>query len=100
MPHLFTHRRRLLGLFNEEHDQTSQAVWEKTNAILYNVGGVSFVVGSIFFFPVLGDYEDVGAWIFFAGSVLYLVVTWPRSFATGSPKRRKTLVMSSRRLRP
>lgn len=75
MPHLFTHRRRLLGLFNEEHDQASQAVWEKTNAILYNVGGVSFVVGSIFFFPVLGDYEDVGAWIFFAGSLLYLVVT-------------------------
>ena len=75
MPHLFTNRRRLLGLFNEERDGASQLVWERTNAILYNVGGVSFVVGSIFFFPVLGDYEDLGAWIFFAGSILYLVVT-------------------------
>jgi hypothetical protein len=75
MPHLFTHRRRLLGLFNDEQDGTSQLVWEKINAILYNVGGVSFVVGSIFFFPVFGDYEDVGAWTFFAGSVLYFIVT-------------------------
>ena len=75
MPHLFSNRQRLLGLFNDEQDGASQLAWEKINAILYNVGGVSFVVGSIFFFPVLGDYEDLGAWTFFAGSVLYFVVT-------------------------
>ena len=75
MPHLFTNRRRLFGLLNEEGDRRGHFVWENVNAILYKVGGVSFIVGSVFFFPGFGAYEDVGAWIFFAGSLLYLIVT-------------------------
>ncbi len=75
MPHLFTNRRRLLGLLNEEDDLRGHFVWETVNAILYKIGGVSFIVGSVFFFPSFGAYEDVGAWIFFAGSLLYLIVT-------------------------
>lgn len=75
MPHLFTNRERLLGLLSEEGDLRGHFVWETVNAVLYKVGGVSFIVGSIFFFPRFGAYEDVGAWIFFAGSLLYFVVT-------------------------
>lgn len=75
MPHLFTNRRRLLGLLHEEDDLRGHFVWETVNAILYKVGGASFIVGSVFFFPSFGTYEDVGAWIFFAGSLLYLIVT-------------------------
>jgi hypothetical protein len=75
MPHLFTNRQRLLGLLNEEGDLRGHFVWETVNAILYKVGGVSFIFGSIFFFPDFGAYEDVGAWIFFTGSLLYLIVT-------------------------
>ena len=75
IPHLFTNRQRLLGLLNEEGDLHGHFAWETVNAILYKVGGVSFIVGSIFFFPSFGAYEDVGAWIFFAGSLLYLIVT-------------------------
>lgn len=75
MPHLFTNRRRLLGLLNEEGDLHGHFMWETVNAVLYKIGGVSFILGSFFFFPSLGAYEDVGAWIFFAGSLLYLIVT-------------------------
>ncbi len=75
MPHLFTNRRRLLGLLNKEGDLRGHFVWETVNAVLYKIGGVSFIIGSVFFFPSFSAYEDVGAWIFFAGSLLYLVVT-------------------------
>ena len=75
MPHLFTNRERLLGLLSEEGDLRGHFVWETVNAVLYKAGGVSFIIGSIFFFPRFSAYEDVGAWIFFAGSLLYLVVT-------------------------
>jgi hypothetical protein len=34
-----------------------------------------FVVGSVFFFPALSRYEDLGAWLFVLGSLLYLLVS-------------------------
>ena len=34
-----------------------------------------FIIGSILFFPAFESYADVGAWTFFAGSLIYLLVT-------------------------
>jgi len=75
MPHLISNRPRLLQLVGERKDLGSQFRWETLNAILYKIGGLSFVVGSIFFFPALAPLIDVGAWTFFGGSILYLIVT-------------------------
>jgi hypothetical protein len=49
--------------------------WETINAIVYKIGGVIFVIGSILFFPSMSAYADTGAWVFFWGSILYLIVT-------------------------
>lgn len=75
MPHLISDRPRLLSLFKDADNYASQARWENTQAFLYKVGGLAFVVGSIFFFPALEAYMNVGAWIFFGGSILYLIVS-------------------------
>ena len=34
-----------------------------------------FIIGGILFFPAFESYADVGAWMFFAGSLIYLLVT-------------------------
>jgi hypothetical protein len=49
--------------------------WETINAVLYKLGGLLFVIGSVFFFPYYEAYADLGAWFFFFGSLFYLVVT-------------------------
>lgn len=74
MPHLFVNRPRLLGLTRRAADVKGQFRWETFNAVLYKIGGVIFIGGSILFFPRFEAYEDLGAWLFFAGSLLYLVV--------------------------
>ena len=53
MPHLFTNRRRLLGLVHEEGDHRGHIVWEAVNACLYKLGGVSFIVGQCVFLSKL-----------------------------------------------
>jgi len=75
MPHMFTSRPRLHDLTKGRQDLRSQFRWETINAVLYKIGGLMFIVGSIFFFPRYEAYADLGAWVFFAGSLLYLVVT-------------------------
>jgi YrhK-like protein len=75
MPHMFTSRPRLHDLTKGHQDLRSQFRWETINAIFYKIGGVLFIVGSIFFFPRYEAYADLGAWIFFVGSLFYLVVT-------------------------
>ena len=75
MPHLIANRPRLLALVAEEDDLRTQFLWESVNAIVYSLGGAIFVVGSILFFPQFGSFADLGAWLFFAGSLLYLVVS-------------------------
>lgn len=75
MPHLIANRPRILNLTKGENDLPAQLRWETINAILYKIGGLSFVIGSIFFFPALDRFSDTGAWIFFGGSILYLIVT-------------------------
>lgn len=75
MPHMFTNRPRLHDLTKGRQDLRSQFHWETINAVLYKIGGILFIIGSIFFFPRYEAYADLGAWFFFAGSLLYLVVT-------------------------
>lgn len=75
MPHLFTNRPRLYDLTRSQDAVKAQFRWETINAMLYKLGGLVFIAGSIFFFPKLDAYADIGAWTFFAGSLLYLVVT-------------------------
>jgi len=74
MPHLFANRPRLLHLA-EDGDPGMRFRWETANAFLYKLGGLTFVAGSVLFFPRFSAYEDAGAWLFFAGSLIYLVVT-------------------------
>lgn len=75
MPHLFTSRPRQYRLFNQQAFGSNQYKLELANGILYIVGGITFVVGSVCFLPKYEDWFDVGAWIFFGGSLVYLVVT-------------------------
>ncbi len=75
MPHLISDRPRLLDLTKGRDDLRAQFRWETINAVLYKFGGLTFVAGSLFFFPALSPLLDVGAWTFFGGSLLYLTVT-------------------------
>lgn len=75
MPHLFVNRPRLHALRSDIRDTRTQFRWETVNAVLYEIGGVVFILGSVLFFPALERYADLGAWIFFIGSLIYLVVT-------------------------
>ena len=75
MPHMFINRPRLHNLTKGHEDLQTHFRWEMINAVLYKIGGILFIVGSIFFFPRFKAYADLGAWIFFMGSLVYLVVT-------------------------
>lgn len=75
MAHLITHRPRMSNLRSGDETHYSHKVWETFSAFSYKLGGLTFIGGSVFFFPQLSDYLAVGDWLFFAGSVLYLLVT-------------------------
>lgn len=75
MPHLFVNRPRLHDLTRGSAELRAQFRWETINAVVYKVGGVVFIVGSVLFFPRFDAYADIGAWTFILGSLLYLVVT-------------------------
>lgn len=75
MPHLFVNRPRLHDLTRSSAELRAQFRWETINAIFYKIGGVVFIVGSVLFFPRFEAYANIGAWTFFFGSLLYLVVT-------------------------
>ena len=75
MPHLFVNRSRLHGLTKDKADLRAQFRWEAINSVLYVIGGIVFIIGSIFFFPKFDAYANIGAWTFFTGSLLYLIVT-------------------------
>jgi len=75
MPHLFTNRPRLHDLSASRSDVRAQFRWETINAVAYKLGGVIFVIGSVLFFPRFEEYADLGALVFFGGSLIYLVVT-------------------------
>jgi hypothetical protein len=75
MPHIFTNRPRLYDLTKDSEDLHARFRWETINAILYKIGGLVFIIGSILFFPALDAYKNLGCWTFFVGSLLYLIVT-------------------------
>lgn len=75
MPHLFVNRPRFHDLVSQSPKLDDQFRWETINAVLYQLGGLIFVAGSILFFPSMEAYADLGAWLFIAGSLVYLVVT-------------------------
>jgi len=75
MPHLFTNRPRIHDLTRDRSELRAQFRWETINAVVYKAGGLVFIIGSILFFPCFEAYADIGAWTFFGGSLLYLVVT-------------------------
>ncbi|MEH6836690.1 MULTISPECIES: YrhK family protein [Falsihalocynthiibacter] len=75
MPHLFVNRPRLTDPTSSNADLRKNFLWETINTAVYLVGGIVFVIGSILFLPALAAYADLGAWIFFGGSLLYLLVT-------------------------
>jgi len=75
MPHMFTNRPRLYKLTGDSKDLRRQFWWETLNAMLYKLGGLVFIMGSILFFPALDTYKNLGCWTFFLGSLLYLIVT-------------------------
>lgn len=74
MPHLAANRPRVLDMMSRHPELGSHFLWEGINALVYAVGGVVFILGSVFFFPSLAAWEDVGAWCFVGGSLIYLVV--------------------------
>ncbi len=75
MPHLFTNRPRLYNPITTDKSGNHYLDWELVNALLYILGGLTFIAGSIFFLPRYDSLSDIGAWIFFGGSLVYLVVT-------------------------
>ncbi|MDA3919843.1 MAG: YrhK family protein [Salinisphaera sp.] len=70
-----THRPRVSNLSESDPDHPSHKRWETVSAFSYVLGGLTFIAGSICFFPALSAWLAVGDWLFFAGSLLYLLVT-------------------------
>jgi hypothetical protein len=65
MPHMFINRKRIHDLTRDRSDLRAQFRWETINAVVYKVGGLVFIIGSILFFPRFEAYADIGAWTFF-----------------------------------
>lgn len=72
MPHLFVNRSRLHNLTIDRADLRAQFRWETINAVLYIIGGMGFIVGSVFFLSYVGWFK-AGAWCFVFGSLLFVL---------------------------
>ena len=75
MPHLFTNRKRRFYLKSDAVNARLHNQWESINAIIYCLGGLVFIAGSVFFLPHFDQISEWGAWAFIGGSILYLIVT-------------------------
>lgn len=53
MPHLMTNRARRYNLMSNDPAGHLHFAWESVNAILYLLGGLMFIVGSVFFCPLM-----------------------------------------------
>lgn len=73
MPHMFVDRPRLFDPARGAGPR-GHLRWEAVNTTVYLVGGALFVWGSVEFLPSFEARSDLGAWIFFGASLLYLVV--------------------------
>ena len=86
MPHMFlpnTGKRRFaLNIDDSRMDQRKEDAniflhhkfWAKTNAWTYLIGGVAFIIGSVFFLPRYEEQYAAGCAIFLAASIAYLIV--------------------------
>ena len=75
MPHLITNRARQHNLMSDHPAGHLHFTWESVNAILYLIGGFTFIIGSIFFLPAYERLITIGVLLYFCGSFLYVVVT-------------------------
>ncbi len=75
MPHLFVNRLRMHDLTGFDPGLRKHFFWETVNAIVYKIGGVIFILGSICLLPRFEAYQGVGAQLFILGSLLYLIVS-------------------------
>lgn len=75
MAHLITYRQRSANPLSDDMAAASQQRWQVFNVLCYELGGLAFLLGSIFYFPALSAWLAVGGWLFFGGSCLYLIVT-------------------------
>jgi YrhK-like protein len=46
--------------------------WRIVHAMLYTIGGITFLLGSLYYFPSMTDYE-LGGWLFTIGSIGFLI---------------------------
>lgn len=65
----------MLHPWRAPHAAADHHFWETIKTSVYMFAGLVYVSASIFYFPVLHDYSSVGAWMFFCGSMLYLIVS-------------------------
>ena len=57
-----------------EHLYTEQLHFvQRTNILIYCLGGIFFIGGSVFFFPSLSDFIVHGGWLYITGCVLTLL---------------------------
>eukprot|EP00956_Cyclotella_meneghiniana_P025556 scaffold53457_cov76-Cyclotella_meneghiniana.AAC.9 len=86
MPHMFlpntTKRRFALNVEHPRIDQWREdanvfrhhVFWAKANAWTYLIGGVAFIIGSIFFLPAYEEQYKAGCIIFLVASIAYMIV--------------------------
>ncbi len=75
MPHMFLPRPRKYAVWIDPSRIKEQFPFEVMNAIFYDIGGIMFVIGSIFFLPTQEENLAVGSWLFAVGSILFLTVS-------------------------
>jgi hypothetical protein len=91
MPHMFTNRPRIHDLTKDWSDIRAQFRWETINAVVYKFGGLTFVIGSVLFFPVTLQLMNLTAVSFVVGSVLFTVASIPCLWKVPNPSFKTTL---------
>ncbi|MCF8502210.1 MAG: hypothetical protein K9H11_17215, partial [Rhodospirillum sp.] len=74
-PHLLVNRPRLYTSGDPPLNSEKHATCKTINAVRYRGGGVTFVVGSVHFFPAWPPYQDLGGKLFVQERRLYLMVS-------------------------
>lgn len=77
MPHSFSVSKteKQEDKFKKSKFKVPSLTWENFTDWVYLLGGITFVIGSIFFLPKMEAYGDTGVWVFIVGSLMYLLVT-------------------------
>ena len=74
MPHLFVNRQRQHSIMPGLLCPGSHLSWEWFSGILYLVGGILLIAGSVLFLPKYAQYAEDGIWLFIAASICYTLV--------------------------